>query len=182
MARGAPGGGTGAPFRGSAREQKVAARLREIARDRRALRNALDQFSGSDDFARIWASDDPDQINRRDQVERPYERVINHLQEVLEFCEAEDEERGRPAPAGNPGDQPGLWRRAALRGYLSHAEAGRWHGLALGRHRLAHHYADLPRIYGAEAFERAESLLADLPRLMRGLARWIDELWPRSER
>lgn len=55
----------------SVREQKVAARLREVARDRRALRNALDRFDGVDDFARAWASEDPDEINRRDQVERP---------------------------------------------------------------------------------------------------------------
>jgi hypothetical protein len=53
------------------REKKVASRLSEIARDRRALRHALDQFASAEDFARTWASEDPDEINRRDQVERP---------------------------------------------------------------------------------------------------------------
>jgi hypothetical protein len=63
----------------SARERKVATRLAEIARDRRALRNALDRFAGAADFAAVWASEDPDEIHRRDQVERPYERIINDL-------------------------------------------------------------------------------------------------------
>ncbi|MEY2425858.1 MAG: hypothetical protein QOI61_1430 [Actinomycetota bacterium] len=78
----------------SAREQKVAARLGEIARDRRALRNAL---------------------------------------------------------------EPGRWR-AALRGYLSHAQAERWQAIARGRQQLAPHYADLPAQRGAAIYERSRSL------------------------
>jgi hypothetical protein len=174
MGRGAAGG---APLRGSARERKVAARLREIAHDRRALRNALDRFDGGEDFARAWAGADPDQINRRDQVERPYERVVNDMQEVIDLCEAEEAERGMPAPEG---DDAGRWRRAALRGYISHAQALRWQGIAQGRQRLAHHYADLPARHGVEIFERANELLGELPRAISGLGRWIDRLWPRS--
>ena len=162
----------------SAREQKVTARLREIARDRRALRNALDRFSGAADFARVWASEDPDEINRRDQVERPYERIVNDLQEILDFCEAEDAQRGVAGPAATPGDVPGRWRRAALRGYLSHAQAERWQAIAQGRHRLAHHYADLPARQGAEIHERAVELLSELPRAIAGIGRWIESLWP----
>ena len=165
------------PPPGSVRERKVAARLREIARDRRALRTALDRFEGSDDFAGAWASEDPDQINRRDQVERPYERIVNDLQEILDLCEAEESERGMPSP--DDGD-PGRWRRAALRGYLSHAQAARWQGIAQGRQRLAHHYADLPARHGVEIFERANELLADLPRTVSGLGRWIERLWPKA--
>jgi hypothetical protein len=41
----------------TAREPKVAARLGEIAHDRRALRNALDRFAGAQDFASVWASE-----------------------------------------------------------------------------------------------------------------------------
>jgi hypothetical protein len=92
---GASGGAQPRP--GSAREQKVAARLREIARDRRALRNPLDRFADGGDFARAWASEDPDEINRRDQVERPYERIVNDVQEIIDFCEAEEAERRRCA-------------------------------------------------------------------------------------
>jgi hypothetical protein len=161
----------------SARERKVAARLREIRRDRRALRNALDRFDGADDFASAWASEDPDEINRRDQVERPYERIVNDLQEIIDLCEAEDRERGTP-----PSDEPGAgrWRRAALRGYLSHAQAERWQAIAQGRQRLAHHYADLAGRQGAEIFERAEDMLRELPRAVGGLGRWIAGLWPEN--
>lgn len=165
----------GAPPPGLAREQKVAARLREVARDRRALRNALDRFDGGQDFASAWASEDPDEINRRDQVERPYERIVNDLQEIIDFCEAEEAERGMPAPDD---EEAGRWRRAALRGYLSHAQAERWQRIAAGRQRLAHHYADMPARHGVEIFERANELLAELPRAIRGLGRWIEGLWP----
>jgi hypothetical protein len=160
---------------GSARERKVAARLREIARDRRALRNALDRFDGGEDFARTWASEDPDEINRRDQVERPYERIVSDLQEIIDLCEAEASERQMPAPA-EPG--AGRWRRATLRGYLSHAQADRWQGIAHGRRRLARHYADLASRQGLEIFERANDLLGELPKAITGLGRWIDILWP----
>jgi hypothetical protein len=162
---------------GSARERKVAARLREIARDRRALRNALDRFSGPEDFASVWASEDPDEINRRDQVERPYERIVNDLQEILDLCEGEETERGI-APEANAGDEPGRWRRAALRGYFSHAQAARWQAIAQGRQQLAHHYAELPSRRGAEIYERAVELLAELPRAIAGVGRWIESVWP----
>jgi hypothetical protein len=164
---------------GSAREQKVAARLREIRRDRRALRNALDRFDGGEDFARTWASEDPDEINRRDQVERPYERIVNDLQEIIDLCEAEGAGCGLPAPAES---DAGRWRRTALRGYLSHAQAERWHGIAQGRQRLAHHYADLAARQGVEVFEHAEALLRELPGAVSGLGRWIESLWPEDER
>jgi uncharacterized protein YutE (UPF0331/DUF86 family) len=173
MGRGAGGRGSGA----TPREQQVAARLREIARDRRALRNALDQFGGRDDVARVWASEDPGEINRRDQVERPYERIVDHLQEIIDLCEAEAAERG---DAGPEGEDAGRWRRTALRGYLSHAQADRWHGISGGRQRLAHHYADLPARHGAEIFDRANELLGALPRAISGLGRWVDALWPRN--
>lgn len=163
---------------GSAREQKVAARLREIRRDRRALRNALDRFDGRDDFARTWASEDPDEINRRDQVERPYERIVNELEEIIDLCEAEEAERRMPAPAES---EAGRWRRAALRGHLSHAQAERWQGIAQGRQRLAHHYADLAARQGAEVFEHADDLLRELPRAVSGLGRWIEGLWPEDD-
>lgn len=162
----------------SAREHKVAVRLGEIARDRRALRNALDRFGGAADFAAVWASEAPDEINRRDQVERPYERIVNDLQEILDLCEAEETDRGVPPPAGVSGDEPGRWRRAALRGYLSHAQTERWQAIAQGRQRLAHHYADLPAQRAAEIYERAVELLADLPRAVAGIGRWIEKLWP----
>jgi hypothetical protein len=160
------------------RERKVTARLREIARDRRALRNALDRFEGAEDFARAWASEDPDEINRRDQVERPYERIVNDLQEIVDLCEAEEAGRGAPAPSGEGGEDPGRWRRVALRGRFSHAQAERWQGIARGRQRLAHHYADLPARHGAEVYDRAEELLRELPKAVGGLGRWIEELWP----
>ena len=163
---------------GSAREQKVAARLRGIAVDRRALRNALDRFAGGDDFARVWNSEDPDEINRRDQVERPYERIVNDLQEILDLCEAEEADRGTAPPTGDGGDEPGRWRRAALRGHLTHAQAARWQGIAQGRQQLAHHYADLASQDGATIYDRANELLDQLPRTMRGLGRWIETLWP----
>lgn len=162
----------------SAREQKVTVRLGEIARDRRALRNALDHFGGAADFAAVWASEDPDEINRRDQVERPYERIVNDLQEILDLCEAEEIDRGVPPLAGLSGDEPGWWRRAALRGYLSQAQAERWQAIARGRQRLAHHYADLPAQHGTEIYERTVELLADLPRAVAGIGRWIEKLWP----
>lgn len=162
----------------SAREQRIAARLRELARDRRALRNALERFADADEFARVWASDDPDEINSRDQVERPYERIVNDLQEIIDFCEAEEAERGIPGPSSACEGEPGRWRRAALRGHLSHAQAERWQGIARGRQRFAHHYADLPSRHGAEVFERAHELLDQLPRAIRGLGRWISALWP----
>jgi hypothetical protein len=162
----------------SAREQKVVARLREIARDRRALRNALDRFTGAADFASVWASEDPDEINRRDMVERPYERILNDLQEIIDLCEDEETERGLAAPAPSRGDKPGRWRRTALRGYLSHAQAERWQVIASGRQRLAHHYADLPAQRGAEIYERAVELLSDLPRAVNGVGGWIEVLWP----
>ena len=178
MGRDVEGARGGPPLRRSAREQKVVARLREIARDRRALRNALDRFDGADDFARTWASEDPDEINRRDQVERPYERIVNDLQEIIDFCEAEEAERRMPAP-----EKPdaGRWRRAAARGYFSHAQAERWQGIAQGRQRLAHHYADLPARHGLEIFERVNDLLRELPKAIGGLGRWIDSLWPRPD-
>jgi uncharacterized protein YutE (UPF0331/DUF86 family) len=159
----------------SARERKVAARLREIRRDRRALRNALDRFDGGDEFARAWASEDPDEINRRDQVERPYERIVNDLQEIIDLCEAEEAERRMPPPAE---PDAGRWRRTALRGYLSHAQAERWQDIAQGRQRLAHHYADLAARQGVEIFERANDLLRELPRAIGGLGRWVATLWP----
>jgi uncharacterized protein YutE (UPF0331/DUF86 family) len=168
----------GAPPPGSVRERKVAARLGEIARDRRALRNALDRFDGAEDFAGAWSSEDPDEINRRDQVERPYERIVNDMQEVIDLCEAEEADRGTAPPKH---DDAGRWRRAALRGHLSHADAARWQGIARGRQRLAHHYADLPARQGAEIFERANELLVTLPRAFAGLGRWIEELWPRGD-
>lgn len=171
------GDGRGSPA-GSVREQKVTARLHEIARDRRALRGALDRFDGAGDFAATWASEDPDQINRRDQVERPYERMVNDLQEIIDLCEAEAVQRGAPP---SERDDAGRWRRVARAGYLSHAQADRWQGIAQGRQRMAHHYADLPARHGLEIFERAHELLAELPRAIRGLGRWIDGLWPRSD-
>lgn len=167
---------------GSPREQKVAARLRELVRDRRALRNALDRFGDANAFAGTWASEDPDEINRRDQVERPYERIVNDLQEIIDFCEAEEAERRIAGPERAPGDEPGRWRRAALRGYLSQAQAERWQRIAHGRQRFAHHYADLPARQGIEVFERAHELLGELPRAMRGLGRWIAALWPEADR
>jgi len=176
MSRGGRGDRGDAPLRGSAREQKVAARLREIARDRRALRNALDHFDGGEDFARVWASEDLDEINRRDQVERPYERIVNDIQEIIDFCEAEEAERRMPAPAE---PDAGRWRRAALRGYLSHAQAERWQAIAQGRQRLAHHYADVPARHGHEIFDHASDLLRELPRTITGIGRWIQLLWPR---
>jgi hypothetical protein len=160
------------------RRRKIAERLREIARDRGALRNALDRFAGADEFAITWASEDPDEINRRDQVERPYERIVNDLQEIVDLCETEASQRGHPVPEGAPGDEPGRWRRIAMRGYIAHAEAERWQGLAAARQRLQHHYADLRASRGAEIYERAEALLAELPRTVKGLRRWIEELWP----
>jgi hypothetical protein len=162
----------------SAREQKVVSRLREIARDRRALRNALDRFADAADFASVWASEDPDEINRRDQVERPYERIVNDLQEILDLCEGEDAARGIAAPAAATGEEPGRWRRAARRGHVSHAQAERWQAIAQGRHRLAHHYADLPAQRGAEIYERAVELLGELPATIAGLGGWIASLWP----
>jgi uncharacterized protein YutE (UPF0331/DUF86 family) len=161
----------------SARERKLAARLREIRRDRRALRNALERFDGADDFARAWASEDPEEINRRDQVERPYERIVNDLQEIIDLCEAEEAER-RMAPPAEP--DAGRWRRVALRGYLSHAQAERWQGIGQGRQRLAHHYADLSGQQGVEIFERAGDLLREMPKAISGLGRWIAGLWPRT--
>ena len=160
------------------RRRKIAERLREIARDRRALRNALDRFAGADEFASTWASDDPDEINRRDQVERPYERLVHDLQEIVDLCEAEVFDRGIATAAAAGGGEPGRWRRLAIRGYITHAQAERWQALAAARQRLQHHYADLPARRGAEIYERAEALLAELPRAMKGLGRWIDELWP----
>jgi hypothetical protein len=160
-----------------AREQKVAARLREIRRDRRALRNALDRFDGGEDFARTWASEDPDEINRRDQVERPYERIVNDLEEIIDLCQAEETERDLPAPDES---DAGRWRRSALRGYMSHAQAERWQGIAQGRQRLAHHYADLAARQGVEVFEHADDLLGELPRAVSGLGRWIESLWPKD--
>jgi hypothetical protein len=153
-----------------------------LVRDRRALRNALDRFAGADDFTRTWVSEDPDEINRRDQVERPYERIVNDLQEIIDLCEAEEAERGVAPPERVSGDEPRRWRRAALRGYLSQAQAERWQRIAHGRRRFAHHYADLPAAHGIEVFERAHELLAELPRAMRGLGRWIAALWPEAER
>jgi hypothetical protein len=170
--------GAGPRSASSVRERKVAARLREMAHDRRALRNALDHFAGAEDFARTWASEDPDEINRRDQVERPYERIVSDLQEIVDYCEAEQAERGAAAPAPGGGDDPGRWRRLAMRGYFSHAQAERWQGIAQGRQRLAHHYADLPARHGAEIYERAEELLREMPKAIGGLGRWIEELWP----
>ena len=152
--------------------------ISEIARDRRALRNALDRFEGAQDFAGAWSSEDPDEINRRDQVERPYERIVNDLQELIDLCEAEEAERGLAPPED---DDVGRWRRPALRGYLSHADAARWQAIAHGRQRLAHHYADLPARHGAEIFERAGELLAVLPKGIAGLGRWIEELWPPAD-
>jgi hypothetical protein len=162
----------------SAREQRVAARLRELSRDRRALRLALEQFADADAFARVWASEDPAEINKRDQVERPYERIVNDLQEIIDFCEADEAQRGIAPPAYQGDDEPGRWRRAALRGYLSPAQAERLARVGWVRQRFQHHYADLPERHGAEVFERAHELLAELPRAMRGLGRWISELWP----
>jgi hypothetical protein len=162
----------------SAREQKVTARLREIARDRRALRSALDHFTGAADFAGVWATEDPEEINRRDQVERPYERLVNDLQEILDLCEAEEAGRGIAAPPAPPGDEPGRWRRAALRGHLPHSQAERWQAIAHGRQRLAHHYADLPAQRGVEIYELAVELLSELPRTIAGVGRWIESLWP----
>jgi hypothetical protein len=133
------------------------------------------------DFAAVWASEDPDEINRRDQVERPYERIVNDLQEILDLCEAEGTDRGVHPPTADPGGEPGRWRRAALRGYLSHAQAERWQAIAHGRQRLAHHYADLPAQRGAEIYERAVELLAELPRAITGIGRWIEKLWPPRE-
>lgn len=159
---------------GGARERKVAVRLRQIARDRRALRNALDRFDGAGDFAAGWASEDPDEINRRDQVERPYERIVNDLQEIIDLCEAEEAERGMA-----PGQaDAGRWRRAAVRGYLSHEQAERWQRMAAGRQRLAHHYADLTTQDGIEFFKSADELLREAPRAVRDLGRWIEALWP----
>lgn len=163
------------PRRASVREQKIAARLREISRDRRALRNALNRFDGSADFASAWSSEDPEEINRRDQVERPYERIVNDLQEIIGFCEAEEADRRMPGPTEN---DAGRWRRVAVRGYLSHAQATRWQTIAQGRQRLAHHYADLPTRHGQEIFERVNDLLHELPRAINGLGRWIETLWP----
>lgn len=163
---------------GGARQRKVASRLQEIARDRRALRNAIDQFAGADDFAGAWASENPDEINRRDQVERPFERIVNDLQEIIELCEEEEVERGLVAPHATPGDEPGRWRRAALRGYLTRSQAQEWQLIARGRRRLQHHYADLPARRGAEIYERSQELLAALPRTAAGLGRWIETLWP----
>ena len=136
----------------SAREQKIAARLAEIVRDRRALLNALDRFDGADDFAAVWASEDPDEIKGAD--------------------------RGIDALASDPEDEPGRWRRAALRGSISHAQADRWQAIARGRQRLAHHDADLPPHHGAEIYERAVELLSELPRAVAGIGRWIEALWP----
>jgi hypothetical protein len=124
------------------------------------------------------AGDDPAEINSRDQVERPYERIANDLQEIIDFCEAEEAERGTPGLPHEGDDEPGRWRRAALRGYLSHAQANRWQEIARGRQRFAHHYADLPARHGEEVFERAHELLKELPRAMRGLGRWVSALWP----
>jgi hypothetical protein len=162
----------------SAREQRIVARLRELDRDRRALRNALDRFDDADGFARVWASDDADEINSRDQVERPYERIVNDLQEIIDFCEAEEAERGVAGRSPEGEGEPGRWRRAALRGYLSHTQAERWQGIARGRHRFAHHYADLPAKHGLEIYARAHELLDELPRAMGGIGRWIRALWP----
>lgn len=174
-------GGGDARALGLARERKVASRLRVIARDRRALRSALDRFRDGEDFARAWVSDEPDEVNRRDQVERPYERIVNDLQEIIDLCESEELDRGMPAPDGRAGDEPGRWRRAALRGYLSHAQAERWQGIARGRQRFSHHYADLPPRHGVEIFERAHGLLDEAPRTVTGLGRWIATLWPPPE-
>jgi hypothetical protein len=176
MGRGGGGPRGDPPLRGSAREQKVVARLREITLDRRALRNALDRFDGGEEFARAWVSEDPDEINRRDQVERPYERIVNDMQEISDLCETEEAERRKPGPAE---PDAGRWRRAALRGYLSHAQADRWQTIAHGRQRLAHHYADLPARQGLEIFDRANDLLRELPKAISGLGRWIETLWPR---
>jgi hypothetical protein len=163
--------------RGATRERKVAARLREIDRDRRALRNALDRFDGPQHFAATWASEDPDEINLRDQVERPYERIVNDLHELIDLCESEEAAQG-VAPPTVETDPPGRWRRVAMRGHLSHARAGRWREIAAGRQRLQHHYADLAARQGAEIFERAHQLADELPRTIAGLGRWIALLWP----
>lgn len=152
-----------------------------MVRDRRALRNALDRFADAAEFGSTWASEDPDEINRRDQVGGPYERIVNDLQEIIDFCEAEEGERGITAPQQASADEPGRWRRAALRGYLSQAQAERWQRIAQGRQRFAHHYADLPARHGVELFERAYELLKELPHAMRGLGRWIEALWPEAE-
>jgi hypothetical protein len=50
-----------------------------------------------------------------------------------------------------------------MRGYIARAQAERWQALAAARQRLQHHYADLPARRGAEIYERAEALLAELP-------------------
>lgn len=159
----------------AAREQRVFARVRELARDRRALRTALDQFADAEDFARVWASEDALEINRRDQLERPYERIVNHVQEIIDFCEQEEAAQEIPGP---PEPDAGRWRRVAQRGYLRHAQAERWQRLARGRQRLAHHYADLPASQGREIFEQAQELAGELPRTMGALSEWIEKLWP----
>jgi hypothetical protein len=41
-----------------------------------------------------------------------------------------------------------------------------------------HHYADLASQDGATIYDRANELLDQLPRTMRGLGRWIETLWP----
>lgn len=161
-----------------ARQRKSVSRLQEIRRDRRALRNALDHFADAAAFVAAWGSEDPDTINLRDQVERPYERIVNDLQELIDLCEAEEADRGVPGPRGSGSDRPGRWRRAALRGHLSHAQSVRWQAIALGRQRLAHHYVDLAEPQATDIYERANELLSELPKAIRGLGGWIEELWP----
>lgn len=164
-----------------ARQRKVMSRLQEIRRDRRALRNALDHFADAAAFVAAWGSEDPDLINLRDQVERPYERIVNDLQELIDLCEAEEADRGLPEPEGSGPDRPGRWRRAALRGHLNHAQSARWQAIALGRQRLAHHYVDLAEHQATDIYARANELLSELPGAVRGLGGWIEGLWPADE-
>ena len=153
----------------------MAARLREIALDRRALRNALDRFDGGQDFASAWDSADPDQINRRDQVERPYERIVNDMQEIIDFCEAEEAERGIP---GRRVTTPAAG--AAPRCAATSATPRLSDGRASPRAGSALHITTRTcrRRHGLEIFERANELLRELPRAIRGLGRWVEGLWP----
>lgn len=46
------------------------------------------------------------------------------------------------------------------------------------RQRLARHYVDLAEPQATDIYERANELLSELPKAIRGLGGWIEELWP----
>lgn len=151
--------------------EHIRARFRRLVVDSRALRTAVEDELGPDfdrdQWATLFGSDDPRDVNKVSAVISAYERIVNGL---VEAARSGLIAGGVAQPAGTPESVRADLDRVEADGGLTRAQVDLLVDLSRTRNALQHVYVD---VSADDARDAVQKLRRNLPRLTRTLNDWF---------